>query len=46
MNGTGVFTWADGRRYQGEYYDDKKHGKGTFTCPDGRKYIGDWANGK
>ena len=42
----GLFTWSDGRKYEGEYVDDKKEGKGTFTWPDGRKYIGGWKNGK
>lgn len=40
MHGKGVFTWLDGRRYEGEYYDDKKHGKGVFTWPDGKRYNG------
>eukprot|EP00829_Urostomides_striatus_P021452 TRINITY_DN9567_c0_g1_i1.p4 TRINITY_DN9567_c0_g1~~TRINITY_DN9567_c0_g1_i1.p4 ORF type:complete len:104 (-),score=20.43 TRINITY_DN9567_c0_g1_i1:105-416(-) len=40
------FTWSDGRKYVGEYLDDKKHGKGEFIWPDGRKYVGDWENGK
>lgn len=46
MHGQGIFTWADGRMYQGEYYDDKKQGYGVFTWPDGRKYEGQWLNGK
>jgi hypothetical protein len=46
MEGYGVFTWPDGRKYEGEYIDDKKEGKGTFYWPDGRKYDGDWFNGK
>ena len=25
-DGTGVFTWSDGRKYVGDYLDDKKHG--------------------
>lgn len=29
-----VFTWNDGRRYEGEYKDDKKHGYGVFEWPD------------
>ncbi len=46
MHGRGVVTWADGRRYNGEYFDDKKQGFGVFTWPDGRKYEGAWFNGK
>jgi len=26
MEGTGVFTWSDGKKYEGEYLGDKKHG--------------------
>ena len=29
-----VFTWNDGRKYNGEYKDDKKHGYGVFEWPD------------
>ena len=46
MDGTGVFTWSDGRKYDGEYIDDKKEGHGVFTWPDGRQYNGSWKNGK
>ena len=45
MHGTGVFTWADGRKYEGEYFDDKKEGHGVFFWPDGRKYDGYWKSG-
>lgn len=41
-----MFQWPDGRRYEGQYVDDKKEGKGTFLWPDGRKYEGGWKNGK
>lgn len=46
MEGSGVFTWPDGRRYEGDYVDDKKEGQGSFYWPDGRKYEGGWKNGK
>lgn len=58
MHGKGVFKWSDGRRYEGNYVDDKKEGHGVFEWyffnlltiylnrPDGRKYIGNWVNGK
>ena len=46
MQGNGVFTWTDGRRYEGEYFEDKKHGHGIFYWPDNRNYNGSWKNGK
>ena len=46
MHGDGIFTWNDGRRYEGEYLNDKKHGQGKFTWPSGMVYDGAWANGK
>jgi len=35
LNGKGVKTWADGRKYLGEWVQGKIEGKGTFTRPDG-----------
>ena len=46
VHGKGIFTWADGRKYTGEYIDDKKKGYGEFVWPDGRCYRGEWSNGK
>jgi hypothetical protein len=46
MEGKGVFTWPDGRKYEGDYKCDKKEGVGIFFWPDGRKYSGQWKNGK
>lgn len=40
MHGRGLFTWADGRSYDGEYFEDKKQGYGVFNWPDGRRYEG------
>lgn len=42
MHGYGVYTWKDGRRYEGDYFNDKKHvkRKGSY-----RKTVtnrGDW----
>ena len=34
MHGKGEFCWADGRVYQGDYANDKKHGQGIYTWPD------------
>jgi len=47
MHGWGIYTWKDGRRYEGEYEFDKKHGYGVYTWADGfRKYEGFWKSGK
>ena len=41
-----MFEWPDGRKYIGDYKNDKKEGHGVFSWPDGRKYDGNWKNGK
>ena len=46
MEGKGNFTWSDGRRYFGDYWNDKKHGHGIFEWTDNRKYEGTWVDGK
>ena len=53
MNGRGIYTWKDGRKYEGQYVNDKKHGYGVYVWPDGRsingnylEYEGFWSNGK
>ena len=43
MHGKGVYTWKDGRKYEGEYENDRKHGFGTYTWTDGKEYEGEWA---
>ena len=30
MHGNGCYKWKDGRKYDGEYCYDKKHGYGTY----------------
>ena len=46
MHGSGIYTWQDGRRYEGSYINDKKEGQGTYTWADGRMYMGEWKEGK
>jgi hypothetical protein len=46
MEGRGIETWNDGRRYEGDFKNGKKDGEGTFEWPTGVKYIGSWKNGK
>lgn len=46
MEGIGIYFWADGRRYEGQYHNDKKEGFGIYYWTDGRKYEGWWYKGK
>ena len=46
MHGGGVYTWKDGRMYEGDYENDRKHGYGIYTWNDGKQYEGWWQNGK
>ena len=46
MHGFGIYTWANGREYRGEYFNNLKEGNGVYIWGDGRKYEGQWANGK
>ena len=39
-NGKGIFYYAEGDKYDGEWKDDKLHGKGIFYFIDGGKYDG------
>lgn len=43
-NGQGTFTWADGRRYEGQWKDGGYHGNGEYTHRDGSKYKGEWVD--
>jgi len=46
MDGTGTYTYADGRKYVGDWSENKMHGKGVFSWEDGRKYEGDYYDDK
>jgi len=46
MQGTGIYIYADGVRYDGQYLNDKKEGFGLYYWTDGRKYEGWWHLGK
>lgn len=46
MEGRGIETWSDGRKYEGDFKNGKKDGEGVFLWPNGNKYIGSWKNGK
>eukprot|EP00331_Platyophrya_macrostoma_P014068 CAMPEP_0176434138 /NCGR_PEP_ID=MMETSP0127-20121128/16486_1 /TAXON_ID=938130 /ORGANISM="Platyophrya macrostoma, Strain WH" /LENGTH=422 /DNA_ID=CAMNT_0017816793 /DNA_START=118 /DNA_END=1386 /DNA_ORIENTATION=- len=42
---SGVITWLNGQKYEGEIQDDEPHGKGVMTWPDGDRYECEWKNG-
>jgi hypothetical protein len=46
MHGYGVYIYADGVRYEGQYLFDKKQGFGCYRWMDGRLYEGYWFKGK
>ena len=45
MHGKGVYTWADGGKYDGDYQEDKKHGNGVYTFSNGKVRRGEWSQG-
>jgi len=46
-NGSGTYTYADGRSYTGSYKDDRPHGTGTLKSADGAVlYSGTWEFGE
>jgi len=46
MSGKGTYTWSNGKKFVGEYKNDKKEGYGVYIWPDGREYSGPWKAGK
>ena len=36
----GIYQWNDGRRYEGEWRNNKMDGEGVFTWSDGRRMEG------
>ena len=46
MHGHGIYLYADGIRYDGDYQNDKKEGYGSYLWTDGRRYDGWWHKGK
>ena len=44
-NGYGVYSWADGNKYEGEFLCGKENGQGTLYYSNGNKYVGSWKDG-
>ena len=40
MNGQGLYTFANGNRYDGDWLDDKRTGFGIYTYINGNAYEG------
>jgi len=38
----GVYTWLDGRKFEGNWLDNNMHGRGIYTWKDGRRYEGEY----
>merc|ERR1711920_1072908 len=46
-SGFGVFVYANGNRYEGQWLDDKRHGRGQFVCAEDKcVYDGEFAFGR
>lgn len=43
--GYGIFSWANGSVYLGDFYNSLRHGFGIFRCNDGSEYVGQWEEG-
>ena len=43
---TGVQTFSNGDKYEGDFFNGSKHGQGTYTWKSGDQYVGDWNNDK
>jgi hypothetical protein len=46
MHGYGVFKWASGRMYEGNWAADLKSGVGVLTFKGGNEYAGEFLNDK
>ena len=44
-NGEGVYTFADGSVYKGNFNNDMIHGYGLFSYRNGDKYEGNFLKG-
>ena len=40
--GLGILINPLGRKYEGEWKDDNRHGQGTFSYITGSSYSGEW----
>jgi len=43
-HGNGEFFYADGDKYEGNWYQDQANGYGIYIHRNGNRYEGDWSN--
>ena len=46
LNGKGVYSFANGARYEGDWEDGKSHGHGVCSCANGNRYEGAYQDDK
>lgn len=44
MNGYGLYTWSDGKKYEGYFVQGLMHGKGKIMYLNGSYYDGEHKN--
>jgi hypothetical protein len=44
--GKGLYTTANGDKYDGQWANDRPNGQGTYTAADGTKLTGAWKNSR
>ena len=43
-HGFGIFQYANGAKYEGEWSENLKHGKAIYSTENGRQYVGLFEN--
>ena len=46
FSGYGIYHYPDGARYEGKWFEDKRHGAGKIIEKDGTVILGDWIMGE
>ena len=41
-----MYTWPDGKKFEGEWLNNNMHGKGKYVWADGRSYEGSYEQDK
>ena len=42
----GIYIWANGAKYEGEWKNNKREGKGKMSSSEGKVYEGDFKDNK